>query len=291
MKRIFITGATGNVGIEVIRYLLQSQSKDLVIAGVRDPDKARRIFGDNRRLILRYFDFEEQSCYEEAFRDVSVTFLLRPPHISDVGKYFAPLISAIARNTAGRIVFLSVQGAEKSSIIPHNRIEHLIRVSGMDYIFLRPSYFMQNLTTTLIGDIRKKRKIILPAGRAKFNWIDIRNIGEATAVLLQNFGLHKNMAYDLTGTENLDFYAVAEMIRSITGERIEYKSLDPFSFYLEKRNDGTDKSMTLVMTMLHFLPRLSKEPAVSDSFRLITGKSPGTLGNFLEANREAFRAS
>jgi len=39
-------------------------------------------------------------------------------------------------------------------------------------------------TITLIGDIKGKREIILPAGQAKFNWIDIENIRKAGAILL-----------------------------------------------------------------------------------------------------------
>jgi len=61
-----------------------------------------------------------------------------------------------------QVVFLSVQGAEKSKVIPHNRIESLIIEYGMEYIFLRPGYFMQNLTTTLLPDIIKRRQIFLP---------------------------------------------------------------------------------------------------------------------------------
>jgi hypothetical protein len=36
---------------------------------------------------------------------------------------------------------------------------------------------MQNLTTTLASEIQIKRQNILPSAKAKFNWIDIRNIG------------------------------------------------------------------------------------------------------------------
>ncbi|PKP36404.1 MAG: NmrA-like family protein, partial [Bacteroidetes bacterium HGW-Bacteroidetes-15] len=139
MKRILITGATGNVGIEVIKYLFKEQSSNQIVAGVRDIDKARLLFGNYPSLEYTQFDFENNNTYTRALSNIDTIFLLRPPHISDVEKFFKPLISKIKESEVKEIVFLSVQGAEKSSIIPHNMIEKLIKEAKIDYIFLRPS--------------------------------------------------------------------------------------------------------------------------------------------------------
>src|SRR6056297_3395326 len=117
------------------------------------------------------------------------------------------------RQGVKEIVFLSVQGAEKSNVIPHRKIEKLILNSGLEYIFIRPSYFMQNLTTTLLEDIRKNHRIVLPAGRARFNWVDGKNVGEVGAVLLEHFEDYANQGIDVTGSENLSFYEVRDLMR------------------------------------------------------------------------------
>jgi hypothetical protein len=52
-------------------------------------------------------------------KNIDVLFLLRPPHISEVETYFNPLLQSAKENNIKKIVFLSVQGAEKSKIIPH----------------------------------------------------------------------------------------------------------------------------------------------------------------------------
>ena len=128
------------------------------------------------------FDFEQPDTFDNALKAIDTIFLLRPPHIDDIEKYFRPLIQKIKEHNVKELVFLSVQGAEKSKVIPHNKIERLIQEYKLDYVFLRPSYFMQNLTTTLLDDIKTKRQVILPSGKAKFNWIDIENIAETSAV-------------------------------------------------------------------------------------------------------------
>lgn len=192
MQKILVTGATGNIGKQVIRFLLERQAGYTVIAGVRNVERAQQLFADDPGLQYVHFDFEDPYTFDQAFEKADTIFLLRPPHLSDVNTWFRPLVNKMKEKGVRQVVFLSVQGADKSKVIPHNKIERLILASGMDYIFIRPGYFMQNLTTTLKDDIRDKRKIILPAGRANFNWIDTTNIGEAAAVLLAGFEEHKN---------------------------------------------------------------------------------------------------
>jgi len=192
MKRILITGATGNIGREVIRFLYDHHTSSEIIAGVRNIDKATIELKDYPQLGYVQFDFEDPATFDNSLKNIDCIFLLRPPHISDVDRYFNPMIKKIREKKIHQVVFISVQGAEKSKIIPHNQIEKLITDSQLDFIFLRPSYFMQNLTTTLLKDIQGKGKIFLPAGKAKFNWIDIENIGEVAAKLLNDFDNYKN---------------------------------------------------------------------------------------------------
>jgi len=131
----------------------------------------------------------------------------------------------------------------------------MIRELELNYIFLHPSYFMQNLTTTLLDDIQQKRKIILPADKAKFNWVDIQNIGEVTATLFNKFDDYKNSKIEITGYENIDFARKTELINQEIEDKIEYKRVNPLRFYWIKKRDGPNKGKIMVMLILHFLPR------------------------------------
>ncbi len=287
MKRILVTGATGNIGFELINYLYQLDTKNEVIAGVRNIEKAKKQFDSFPNLTFRSFDFENLASFDRALDKVDSVFLLRPPHISDIEK-FKPLVSKIKERGIQEILFLSVQGAEKSKVIPHNKIESLIQETSLNYIFLRPSYFMQNLTTTLRFDIQSKRKVILPSGKAKFNWIDIKNIGETCAILLENFSDYKNKAIELTGYENESFEKVIEIINSHIESKIAYESVNPIKFYRIKRKDGVEKGMVMVMLLLHFLPRFQQEPKISKFYEELTGKEPTRLMEFIKREENQF---
>lgn len=288
MKHILITGATGNIGCEVIRFLYQIETKNRIIAGVRDIDSSQKKLNNYPQLDFVRFDFENPDTFNQAFSNIDSVFLLRPPQISNVDKYFQPLIGKIKEKGINQIVFLSVQGVEKSPIIPHHKIEKLIGEYGLNYIFLRPSYFMQNLTTILLADIQNKRKIILPAAKAKFNWIDVENIGEAAARLLENFEQYKNQAVEITGYENKNFYEVTDLINQSVEDKIEFISPNPLRFYNIKKHDGLDTGMILVIILLHFLPRFQKEPKISNFYENLTGKKPTTLKEFIQREKHKF---
>ncbi len=289
MINILITGATGNIGQQVIRFLNKVDTSNRIIAGVRNIEKAKNVFKDSSMLDFVHFDFEDTDSFDSALKGIDRIFLLRPPYISDVEKYFKPLIMKIKEKNINEIVFLSVQGAEKSKAIPHHKIESLINKFGLDFIFLRPSYFMQNLTSTLIGDIKTKREIILPSGKAKFNWIDIENIGELGAILLNKFDDYKNQSFEITGLENENFKKVSSLINSAIENPITYRNVNPFKFFKIKKRDGMERGMIIVMILLHFLPRFQKEPRISDSYEQLTGKKPTDLKTFIEREKEKFQ--
>jgi len=147
---------------------------------------------------------------------------------------------------------------------------------------------MQSLTTTLLKDIQTNLRIILPAGRAKFNWIDIENIGEICAILLEKFSDFKNQSIELTGSENEDFYSVANQINKVLNSNITFQNVSPLKFYTLKKYEGFKKGLIIVMIMLHFLPRFQKPPRISDFYEKTTGRKPTTLSEFIQRESNKF---
>lgn len=286
-KQFLITGATGNVGLEVINSLSRMDHQLDIYAGVRDPVSDQKKF-TNTNIYFSKFDFMDPRTYGPALSNCQILFLLRPPQISDVEKYFKPIIEVCKEKHVEHIVFLSVQGVEKSSIIPHHKIEKLIVDSQIPYTFLRPAYFMQNFTTMLRSDLVNKKLIYLPAGKAKFTLIDVRDIGAVAAVILQENTKHVNMSYELTNTECLGFSEMAKYLSENLGTKIEYQSPNLLAFFLRKRKEKLPTAMIFVMMMLHFLPRFQKDPPLTDWVLKITGQEPTTLKQFVLDHKNLF---
>lgn len=165
-SRILVTGATGNVGIEVVCLLHQqgatfSQDKSGHLQTTqticyaqptthkRCPDLSRDFAGHQVRAAVRSptdssislltdvesvtFDFEQPQTFEPALIGITTLFLVRPPAISRVKKYIYPAIAAAMAAGVRHIVFLSLLGAERNRIVPHAQIEAYIKSIGLPY--------------------------------------------------------------------------------------------------------------------------------------------------------------
>ncbi len=281
MTKVLITGATGNVGKAVIKSLQTIDHQLDLYAGVKNVS-ADKIKLDNDKIKYSQFDFTDFKTYKTALDGCDILFLLRPPQISEVEKYFKPLLDICNEKGVKHIVFLSVQGVEKSKIIPHHKIENLIVDSKIPYTFLRPAYFMQNFTTTLRSDLVNNKRIYLPAGNSKFTLIDVRDIGSVSASILTKISQHINKSYELTSNEKLNFLQMARILSFNLGIEIQFKSPNLISFFLTKRKQKTPTMLILVMIMLHYFPRFQKEPEITDWIEKITNKQPITFEQFIK---------
>ncbi len=289
MNTILITGATGNVGLQVIQSLTEIQHDLKLIAGVRNLESdASKLTNFNIRLTK--FDFTDTETYDAALRQCNVLFLLRPPAIAEVAKYFEPLIAKAKVIGIVHIVFLSVQGVEKSSIIPHHKIEKLIVDSGIPYTFLRPAYFMQNFNTTLHQDLVIKRLIFLPAGKAKFTLVDVRDVGLVAAKIIIEPKKHVNQSYELTNQQQLTFQEMADHLSIGLKTKITYQSPTLLHFYWQKKREKVPTMLILVMIMLHYFPRFQQTPAITDWVEKISEKPATSFDQYIEAYKKELLA-
>jgi uncharacterized protein YbjT (DUF2867 family) len=278
MAKILITGATGNVGRAVLQHLDSTQNE--LHAAVHTIYEEPVMAGET---VIRQvaFDFTKTESFADILAPYDRLFLLRPPQISDVDKVFRPLIHAAKAADVKFICFLSVQGAEKSSWIPHHKIEKLIVESGIPHTMIRPGYFMQNLTSTLLSDLQQHRTIVLPAGKAVFNWVDVKDVGEIAALALEHPDRFAGDAIEVTGPEQLSFHDVGALLRELVDPSITYRSVNLVKFFLHERKKSTPIPFIFVMMVLHYLPRLQGVPSLSAAYQDLTGKAPNSIRAFL----------
>jgi len=163
---VLVTGATGNVGRAAVTHLLaQGQT---VVSAVRDARDASVVAGSEPRA----FDFEDPGTWSAALAGVDRLFLLRPPAIADVQTHLFPMIDQAMDAGVRHIVFLSLQGVQFNTATPHHAVEKHLKARRAPFTFLRPNFFMQNLSTTYRDDIRDRGEIFVPAARARTAFVD-----------------------------------------------------------------------------------------------------------------------
>ena len=276
-SRMLITGAPGNVGSEVVRGL---QAKGIPFRiGARDTDKARQSLGPT--VEITQFDFLKPETYEAAFSGIERLFLVRPPALSNVQRDIAPAIKAAIKAGVKQIVFLSLQGVEKNSIVPHHKIEQLITESGIHYTFLRASFFMQNLSTTQAAEIKDYSEIALPVGNAITSFIDVRDIA-AVAVYALTENYDENHTYTLTGKEALDYYQVSDKLSSVLNRPIRYTNPSLFHFVWKQLASGRKLGYTLVVAGLYTLTRFGNAKEITYDVEMVLGREPISFDQFAQ---------
>lgn len=276
MDTILVTGATGNVGAEVVRLLREQPVK--IRAAIRPGGRAPVQPDDRVRVVP--FDFGDPATYDSALRDVTKLFLLRPPAISNTKRYVDPVIAAARAAGVRQIVFLSLLGAEKNPIVPHRKIEDALKVSGVPWTLLRPSFFMQNLSTTHRADIQRHRDIFVPAGRGKTSFIDVRDIAAVAAKTLTEPG-HDYRAYPLTGSAALDYAQVARIFSEILGRPIVYRQPSIPQFINRMYLRGMPWSFILVMVGIYTTARLGLAGTITNDTATLLGRPSITMRQFV----------
>lgn len=280
-SKILVTGSTGNVGSEVINYLKQANAE--IKAAVFNKESSS---GVNKDIETVVFDFEKPETFSEALRGVEKVFLMRPPRMGDP-KQLYPFIDAAKVANIRQMVFLSLLGVQHNPLAPHGYIEKYIIKSGIPYTLLRPSFFMQNLSTTHGKDIRKYHEIIVPAGKGRTSFIDVRDIAAIAAKVLTEQG-YDNKAYDLTGAEALDYYQVADILSKATGEKITYTNLSSRAFGKRMAAEGLAKDFITVMKGVYFVAKLGLAGKITAEAEQILGRKPIAFEQFAEDNTHLF---
>ena len=273
---ILVLGALGNVGREATHALLKNKM-NVRVADIL-PDKLRAEYGDAADIV--HFDFSKPETFEAAFSGIEKMFLMRPPQISNTKRDMFPALDAAVAAGVRHTVFLSLIGIEKVKFVPHYPIEEFLRQSPMDWTFLRCSFFMQNLNTAHLAEIRDRDEIFVPVGNAKTSFIDVRDIGAAAAVVLTTSG-HEKRAYDLTGPESLDYYQAAEVFSKILKREIRYSNPSPFRFFFGNLSRKAPFLFTLVQTFLYLSTRSGMADVITGDLKSLINRPAITFEQYV----------
>jgi uncharacterized protein YbjT (DUF2867 family) len=227
---ILVTGATGNVGRNVVEQLI-SRGAD-VRALVRDPSKAD--LPANVEIVRG--DLLDVDTLRSAFSGVSTLFLLNGV-VAD--EYTQALIALnVAREAKiERIVYLSVIHSDIYVNVPHFAgkfgVERMIEKMGLNATILRPAYYMGN-EITIKEVVTGYGLYPMPIGDKGLAMIDARDVGEIAAIELvrreQSPTPLPLNRINLVGPDTLTGESAAAVWTNVLGRPIAYPGNDTAAF-------------------------------------------------------------
>ncbi|QNH15140.1 NmrA family transcriptional regulator [Xanthomonas sp. SS] len=278
---ILVTGATGNVGRQVVEQLVKRGAD--VRALVRDAAKANLPAG----VEVVQGDLLDVDSLRGAFSGVSTLFLLNAV-VAD--EYTQALIALNVARQAGieRFVYLSVIHSDLYVNVPHFAgkygVERMIEQMGLNATILRPAYFIDNDLT--IKDVVSGYGIYpMPIGSKGLAMVDTRDIGEVAAIeLLRREQSAVPLALErinLVGPETLTGTAIAAIWSEALGRQISYPGEDTAAFEQNLRQ--------FMPSWMAFDMRLMSERFISDGMIPAAGdveRLTTLLGRPLHSYRE-----
>ncbi len=282
---ILVTGATGIAGSQVVRALLE-QRQD-VRAFVRDPDKARGLFGDAADLAPG--DFADPRSLRAALDGADVLFLSGADDPRRV-EWETAAIDAAAEAGVRRIVKLSSIVAEPGAPVAfwdwHGRIEQHLRSSAVPAVVLRSSFFMSNLLAAA-EPVALDGKLFAPAGEAEIAMIDPRDVGAAAAAVLTSEG-HDGRSYALTGPEAVTYTQVAAALGEATGREVEFVDLPDEAATQGLMEAGLPAFAAEQVVAVFAQARLGVAAQVTATVETLTGRPPRDIASFARDSANLF---
>jgi uncharacterized protein YbjT (DUF2867 family) len=263
---ILVTGATGKVGREATRQLLELGLD--VRALSRTPEQAGLPGG----VEVVAGSPADPTSLDEAFAGVSAALIVLS---GEVAEEAANVASAARRTGLGRIVLLSSAGVlhpvPHGIADEHRAAEQAVRASGAAWTFLRPGPFHAN-TSWWIRTIRENGSVRCWIGNNPGAPVDEYDIASSAVATLTQDG-HESRSYLLTGPQTLTSREQARILGDVLGRELAF-SVAPAEEVVEVFAGITGDRATAVTNVaaLHSprVPWASPTTAVRD----LTGREP-----------------
>ncbi|MFE2148391.1 NmrA family NAD(P)-binding protein, partial [Streptomyces sp. NPDC059456] len=242
------------------------------------------------RTVLLPADAADPDSLRAAFRGAHQLFLTMANGPHQV-RYELNAIEAAVDCGVGHIVKVSAPAAEPDSPVAvsrgHHLIEERLRSSGVTATVLRPYAFMQKLLLLAPG-IATAGVVHGAMGRARCNYVDARDIGDAAAAVLTRPETAGG-TYPLTGGRAYSHPELTALLGELLGRPIRCLDLGPAGLHAHLTGRaGMPPWLASHVVEIQQLA-LAREEAPDDTFRRLVGRAPRTLEAFLGENLHRFR--
>jgi NAD(P)H dehydrogenase (quinone) len=228
---IAVTGATGHLGPLAIQALVSRGVRPgEIVAMARRPAKASNLA--DRDVHVRRADYDAPDTLVAALAGVDRLLLISG---NEVGRRVAQHRNMVdAARTAGvrLVAYTSVVKADTTRLLlaaEHKATEEMIRASGVPFVFLRNSWYIENYTRQLAQTL--DRGVFFGcADGGRVSAATRADYAEAGAAVMAGDG-HENRVYELGGDEAFTMNEFAAEISRQSGRAVEYRDM-PFEAYL-----------------------------------------------------------
>jgi uncharacterized protein YbjT (DUF2867 family) len=283
---ILVTGATGNIGREVVNLLLNGGAKVVAVtrhpATAALPDGAHVVGGDPSR----------PQTLTSALRGVE-TVLISPRALGDAtaGAATVELLKLAAEQGARRVVVLSAVtveygGGYQRFADAFRAVEDEARASGLQWTILRCSDFAAN-ALAWVPQIRQASVVRGVYGDGATSTIHERDVAAVSARALLDVA-HAGRTYVLTGPQSLTQRDKVRLIGEAIGKQVLWVEVAPEQFRQAMLAQGLAEDVPDRL-IGYWSDRVQQPGPSSDAVEQILGRPALTFAQWAAEHAAAFR--
>lgn len=274
---ILVTGATGNVGRQVVHQLVDAGQP--VRALTRNPDGAGLPAGVE---VVRG-DLTRPESLPAALDGVDRVYLFPVP---DAVQGF---LEAARDAGVRRIVVLSsvaAAGPPNGIGSRHLVVERAVEAADVEWTHLRPGAFAVNTLWQWGPSIRAEGVVRAPYGDAALAPIHEADIAAVATTALLHDG-HGGQRYELSGPESLTHREQVDILGKAIGRDIEFVELSPDQAREQMTRNAPERVVDALLGL--WAEAVGRTAPVSPVVEQVTGRRPRTFAEWAAEHADQFR--
>jgi NAD(P)H dehydrogenase (quinone) len=244
---LVVTGASGHLGrLTVLALLDRGVAANRIVATARTPESLAELA--DRGVLVRHADYTDRLSLKEAFAGADRVLLVSSSAVGQRIEQHRNVVDAAREAGVELIAYTSAPRADTTEMLlaaEHAATERLIRDSGLDYVFLRNSWYLENYTEQLATTLLHKA-ILGSAGSGRVSGASRADYAAAAAAVLAGDG-PRNHTYELGGDTAFTLAEYAETLSGQVGETIAYVDQPPAQYQAFLESVGLPEPIARLM--------------------------------------------
>jgi NAD(P)H dehydrogenase (quinone) len=281
---IVITGATGQLGSQVVERLLDRVPAEQVGVSVRDPAAAATLAA--RGVRVRRGDFTEPQTLEAAFEGATQVLVVSVNTLGPeaVAQHRAA-IDAAQRAGATRILYTSHQAVGRDSLFDpardHAATEAHLASTGIAYTSLRDGFHAATVPH-LLGRALETGELVAPAD-GPVSWTTHADLAAGAAAVLTDPDRPAADLPVLTAAEAVDLEQVAGLLSELTGRTVRRVVVPDEDYVTGLTGHGVPEAAARMLLSLFRAARAGEFAVTDPALAALLGRPTQPLRSVLAA--------
>jgi uncharacterized protein YbjT (DUF2867 family) len=212
---------------------------------------------------------------------VETLFMVSAAEAEDRRAQHLAFVDAAAGAGVRHVVYTSFLGASADCTFTlgrdHWATEEHVRASGMDFTFLRDSFYL-DFIPHMVGEDGVLRG---PAGQGRLAGVSRADVAACAVAVLRDAAYHRGRTYDLTGPEALTLAEMAALVGEARGEPVTYVDETLEEAYASRASYAAPDWQVDAWVSTYTAIANGEVAQVSEDVRTLTGRQPDTLQDVL----------